>query len=90
MTNVEKSIEISAYNKMTYLELENDGGVYEVDSESECYKSAMEMARWKDTQLWLLIDAIDYIYMQNDGTYVDLSPIVIDKIRFLKNQLSKQ
>lgn len=46
----EKAKEIAAENKMTYLEMENDGSVYDVDSFDECEQSALEMAQWKDEQ----------------------------------------
>ena len=50
MTNEDKAKEIATENKMTYLEMENDGGVYDVDSFDECEQSAIEMAQWKDEQ----------------------------------------
>lgn len=50
MDNKEKAKEIALENKMTYLEMENDGGVYDVDSFDECEQSALEMAKWKDKQ----------------------------------------
>ena len=46
----EKAKEIATENKMTYLEMENDGSVYDVDSFDECEQSALEMAKWKDEQ----------------------------------------
>lgn len=51
MTNEEKAKEIAQENKMTYLEMENDGSVYDVDSFDEYEQSAIEMAQWKDEQL---------------------------------------
>lgn len=50
MNNKLKAKEIAAENKMTYLEMENDGSVYYVDSFDECEQSALEMAQWKDEQ----------------------------------------
>lgn len=50
MDNKEKAKEIALENKMTYLERENDGGLYDVDSFDECEQSALEMAKWKDKQ----------------------------------------
>lgn len=46
MTNEEKAMQIAEENLMTYVALENDGGTYEVDSEAECYRSAIDMAIW--------------------------------------------
>ena len=40
--------------------------------------------------LWMLIDAIDYVYLQIDGSYVDLSPVVTDKIDYIKSVLNKK
>lgn len=51
MTNKEKATQIAKENKMTYLEMENDGGVYDVDSFDECEQSALQMAEWKDSQM---------------------------------------
>lgn len=45
----------------------------------------------KDKQLWLLIDSIDHAYLQTDGTYGDLALEVVDKVKYLKDQIySKQ
>lgn len=84
MTDKEKAREIAFNNTCSYYNRIGDT----VESNGECYKSAMEMAEWKDKQMWLLIDAIDYVYLQTDGSYRDLSPVVSDKIRFLKETMS--
>ena len=47
----------------------------------------LKMAKWKDEQMYLLIDAIDHAYLQTDGTYGELSYEVSDKVKYLKNQL---
>ena len=49
------------------------------------YKSAIKMAEWKDEQINLLLDAIDYAYLQTDGTYGDLALVVADKVEYLKS-----
>lgn len=58
MTNKEKAKQIAEVNKMTYLEMENDGSVYDVDSFSECEDSALDMAKWKDEQIKSLLPQI--------------------------------
>lgn len=60
MTNEEKSKRIAADNRLGYLEMENDGGVYEVNSEDECYQSAMEMAKWKDDKFFTILACIKF------------------------------
>lgn len=47
----------------------------------------LEMAEWKDKQIYLLIDAIDHAYLQTDGTYGELSYEVSDQVKYLKKQL---
>jgi hypothetical protein len=76
MTNEEKAIDIAEDNTRYY------GGEY--DSFKECKQSALQMAKWKDKQLWLLIDAIDHAYLQTDGTYGELSYEVSDQVNYLK------
>lgn len=76
MTDEEKAIDIAEGNTRYY------GGEY--DSFKECKQSALDMAKWKDKQLWLLIDAIDHAYLQTDGTYGELSYEVSDKVNYLK------
>lgn len=39
--------------------------------------------------LWMLIDAIDYVYLRTDGSYIDLSPVVTDKLNYIKSILNK-
>lgn len=73
MTNKEKANELSIEIAQEYDRKDVVG-----------YECAVKMAEWKDKQMWLLIDAIDYVYLQTDGSYRDLSPVVSDKIRFLK------
>lgn len=67
MTNEEKAKEIAEVNKMTYLEMENDGSVYDVDSFSECEDSALDMAKWKDQQFKDAIQKVrsDYMCLDN-------------------------
>ena len=60
MTNEEKSKKIAEQNLMTYVALENDGGTYEVNSEDECYQSAMEMAEWKDDKFFAILACIKF------------------------------
>lgn len=76
MTNEEKAKEIQA----------NDVCCVWNSGCPNVYHSALEMAEWKDKQLWLLIDSIDHVYLQTDGTYGDLSLEVVDKVKYLKNQ----
>ena len=65
MKNEEKARELAHNCKMTYLERENDGGVYDVDSYDECYDAALEMAEWKEKQMiekackWLKDDMLN-------------------------------
>ena len=47
------------------------------------------MAQWKDKQLWLLIEAIDYAYLQTDGNYKDLAYVVSDQVKYLKRLLQE-
>lgn len=53
------------------------------------YHGAMQMAEWKDKQcselIDLLLDAIDYAYLQTNGSYGDLALVVADKVEYLKN-----
>lgn len=49
------------------------------------YNIAMKMAAWKDEQINLLLDAIDYAYLKTDGTYGDLAFVVADKVEYLKS-----
>jgi hypothetical protein len=77
MTNEKKAIDIAEDNTRYY-----GGGEY--DSFKECKQSALDMAKWKDKQLWLLIDAIDHAYLQTNGTYGGLSYEVADKVNYLK------
>ena len=58
-------------------------------NKEECVKAAMKMAKWKDEQLYLLIDAIDHAYLKTDGTYGDLSYEVSDKVKYLKSSLKQ-
>lgn len=51
------------------------------------HEDLIEMAKWKDKQLWLLIDAIDHAYLQTDGTYGELSYEVSDKVKYLKRAM---
>lgn len=46
----EKASHIAEVCNMTYLAMENDGGVYEVDSFADCERAAMIMAEWKNIQ----------------------------------------
>lgn len=62
---------------------------YHDNAPDTAYRAAIQMAKWKDKQMWLLIDAIDYAYLQTDGSYGDLSPVVSDKIRFLKETMMR-
>ena len=39
--------------------------------------------------LWILIDAIDYVYLQTDGSYIDLAPVVTDKLNYIKSVLNE-
>lgn len=57
---------------------------YNDDAPLVAYRSALQMAKWKDKQLWLLIDAIDHAYLQTNGTYGDLSNEVSDQVNYLK------
>lgn len=50
-------------------------------------RAALMMAKWKDDQLRILLDAIDHAYLQTDGTYGDLSYEVSDQVKHLKRQL---
>ena len=73
MTNEEKAKELS--------------DIYMPDTgftREDIYDTAMEMAGWKDEQLWLLIDAIDHAYLQTNGTYGELSYEVSDRVNYLK------
>ena len=79
MTDKEKIEEILGCNKNCKYKSEN--------CHSVCvfYGNVIEMAKYKDEQINLLLDAIDYIYLQTDGTYGDLALPVIDKINYLKS-----
>lgn len=74
MTNEEKAKEIG---QKFYFDTMN--------SNEAAYKGALQMAQWKDSQLNLILDAIDHAYLQTDGSYGDLSYEVIDKARYLKS-----
>lgn len=50
MTNKKKAVEIANTNMESYCVLFDDGCLYDVISNSECYDSAIEMAEWKDQQ----------------------------------------
>lgn len=50
ISNEEKAKRIAEACNMAYLAMENDGGVYEVDSFADCEQSSMLMAEWKDSQ----------------------------------------
>lgn len=67
----------------------NDDKAKEISFGYGEYAVAMEMAKWKDEQLYLLIDAIDHAYLKTDGTYGDLSYEVSDKVKYLKSSLKQ-
>ena len=80
MNNIDKAKEI-AQNAKDYF----------YHDEYECgLACALRMAKWKDEQIYLLIDAIDHAYLQMDGTYGELSYEVSDKVKYLKNQLKSK
>ena len=82
MTDKEKALEISKkYEDWWALEAP--------DVEKAVYDSVIDMAQWKDKQMYLLIDAIDHAYLKTDGTYGELSYEVSDKVKYLKNQIKK-
>lgn len=77
MNNIDKAKEI-AQNAKDYF----------YHDEYECgLACALRMGKWKDEQLYLLIDAIDHDYLKMDGTYGELSHEVSDQVKYLKNQL---
>ena len=51
MTNEGKSREISKKYGIKYDTITKEGKIIEMDKEHECYKSALEMAEWKD-KVW--------------------------------------
>ena len=77
MTNKENAIEIQ---KADVCVVWNDGC-------PNVREAALKMAKWKDEQMYLLIDAIDHAYLKTDGTYGELSYEVSDKVKYLKNQI---
>ena len=50
MTNIEKAVEIARSNYQGYHIALVDHRVKRMTSESECYRSAKEMAKWKDNE----------------------------------------
>lgn len=98
MTNEEKSKEISVNNRMTYVESVNDGNTYVVNSQGECYQSAMEMAKWKEQQMiekaveWLKDMVCYYSYWDYNGdTYekeiaVDTDQMIEDFSKAMKGE----
>ena len=83
MNNTEKAKEIaeSCYSKRTKDIPANRVGQLIIK------QACLEMAKWKDKQLYLLLDSIDHAYLRTDGTYGELSYEVSDKVKFLKKQL---
>ena len=64
--------------------------IWREDEQSFCdviSNACIDMANWKNEQIWLLIDAIDHAYLKTDGTYGDLSYEVSDKVKYLKSIL---
>lgn len=63
---------------------------YPINRRSLSYRQGLrygahQMAGWKDEQINLLLDAIDYAYLKTDGTYGDLALAVVDKVEHLKS-----
>lgn len=54
-------------------------------STEDIVTACMGMAAWKDEQINLILDAIDYAYLKTDGTYGDLALVVADKVEYLKS-----
>jgi hypothetical protein len=74
MTNKEKALEIAKNSEQYFYHNEYECGL----------ACALQMAKWKDEQMKLLLDAIDHAYLQTDGTYGELSYEVSDKVKYLK------
>lgn len=86
MTNEEKATELSKKYARQY-SLDNVvhfDSVF-VFSYEDINKALTDMAKWKDEQINLLLDAIDYAYLKTDGTYGDLALVVADKVEYLKS-----
>jgi hypothetical protein len=83
MTNSQKAEDIS---KDAYMP---DTGF----NREDLYDAAMDMAQWKDEEMWktinLILDAIDHAYLETNGGYGDLSIEVVDKVKYLKKLRSK-
>ena len=52
MTNEEKAKEIAKLHELTYYVYHKGCDIYEESSVEECYGSALQMAEWKDKQLY--------------------------------------
>ena len=82
MNDKEKSNRIARDYESALIWSEDEQSFREVISDA-----CIDMANWKNEQIWLLIDAIDHAYLKTDGTYGDLSYEVSDKVKYLKSIL---